>query len=239
VAVIATVGGSVTALTAKQATSTIPIVFEIGTDPVAAGLVGSLNRPGGNLTGVTNLSTELAPKQLELLHELIPTATIIAALINPTNPTNADVLSRGLQAAAGVLGLQLHVLHAITERDFDTASATLVQLHARALVIGGDPFFFSRLEQLAALTLRYALPAMYGAREFTVAGGLMSYGSSISDAFYRVGVYTGRIVKGEKPADLPVQQAAKVELALNLKTAKALGITFPLTLLGRADEVIE
>jgi putative ABC transport system substrate-binding protein len=239
VAVIATAGGSVTALAAKQATSTIPIVFEIGTDPVAAGLVASLNRPGGNLTGVTNLSTELAPKQLELLHELIPTATIIAELINPTNLTNADALSRGLQAAAGVLGLRLHVLHAITERDFDTAFVTLVQLHARALVIGGDPFFFSRLEQLAALTLRYALPATYGAREFTVAGGLMSYSSSISDAFYRVGVYTGRIVKGEKPADLPVQQAAKVELALNLKTAKALGITVPLTLRGRADEIIE
>jgi len=239
VAVIATASGTATALAAKRATLTIPIVFEIGTDPVAAGLVASLNRPGGNLTGVTNLSLELGPKQLELLHELIPTATIMAALINPTIPTVADALSRSLPAAAGALGLQLHVLHASTEREIDAAFATLVQLRAGALVIGTDSFYTTRVEQLAALTLQHAIPATYVAREFPVAGGLMSYGSNLSDAFRLQGAYTGRILKGEKPADLPVQQAAKVELTLNLKTAKALGIAVPITLLGRADEVIE
>jgi putative ABC transport system substrate-binding protein len=239
VAVIATAMGTVTALAAKRATSTIPIVFEIGTDPVAAGLVANLNRPGSNLTGVTNLGTELVPKQLEVLHELIPTATILAALINPTNPTNAEALSRGLQAAARAFGLQLHILYASTERDFDAVFATMAQTRAGGLVIGGDPFFLSRVEQLAALMLRHAVPAIYGAREFAAAGGLMSYSSNINDAFRLVGVYTGRILKGEKPGDLPVQQATKVELLLNLKTAKAIGLTIPESFLVRADEVIE
>jgi putative ABC transport system substrate-binding protein len=239
VAVIVTVSGTVTALAAKRATSTIPIVFEIGTDPVAAGLVASLNRPGGNLTGVTNLTTQLAPKELEVLHELIPEAAIVAALINPTNPGNADALTTGLQAAADALGLQLRVLRASTEGEIDAAFATLLQLRAGALVIGGDPFFLSRMEQLAALTLRHAMPAIYGGNEFPAAGGLISYGGDITDSFRLVGVYVGRILKGEKPADLPVQQSTKVELIINLKAAKTLGISVPLPLVYRADEIIE
>ena len=226
------------ALLAKAATTTVPIVFATAVDPVAVGLVGSLNRPGGNLTGVTTLNVEVGPKQLELLHELVPTATIIAALINPTGP-GAENQTRDLPTAARALGLQLHVLHARTERDFDAAFANLLQLRAGALVIGQDAFFSSRSEQLAALTLRHAVPAMHPLREFAAAGGLMSYGGSFADAYRLVGVYTGRILKGEKPSDLPVQQATKVQLIINLKTAKALGLTFPLTLLGRADEVIE
>ena len=181
---------------AKAATTTIPDRL-FGGDPVAAGLVASLNRPGGNLTGVTTLNVELGPKRLELLHELVPTATVIALLVNPTNP-NAETLSRDLQAAARTLGLQLHVLHASTERDFDTAFATLAQLRAGALVIGPDAFFNSRSEQLAALAVRHAVPAIFQYREFAAAGGLMSYGGSITDAYRLVGVYTGRILKGEK-----------------------------------------
>ena len=226
------------ALSAKGATTTIPIVFLTGVNPVEAGLVASLNRPGGNLTGVTTLNVELEPKRLELLHELVPTATIIALLVNPTNP-NAETLLRDLQAAARTLGLQLHVLRASTERDFDTVFATLVQLRAGALVIGTDPLFISRSEQLAALTVRHAVPAIFQFREFAAAGGLMSYGGSSTDSYRLAGVYTGRILKGEKPADLPVQQATKIELIINLKTAKALGLTVSLPLLGRADEVIE
>jgi len=188
---------------------------------------------------VSTLTVELGPKQLEVLRELVPTATIIALLVNPTNPTNAERLSRDLQAAARILGLQLHVLHASTERDFDAVFASLPQLRASALVIGSDPFFDSHSQQLAALALRHAMPTMYPFREYAVAGGLISYGNSIADAHRQVGVYTGRVLKGEKPADLPIQQSVKVELVINLKTARMLGLTFPVTLLGRADEVIE
>jgi len=239
VTVIVAVTGTPPVLAAKAATTTIPIVFVTAGDPVALGLVSGLNRPGGNVTGVATLTVELGPKQLEMLHELVPTATIIALLVNPTNPTNAETLSRDLQAAAHTLGLQLHVLHASTERDFDTVFATLSRLRAGALVIGSDPFFNSRSQQLVALALRQAMPTMYPFREYAIAGGLISYGNSFADAHRQVGVYTGRILKGERPADLPVQQATKVELIINMKTAKALGLTVPPALLARADEVIE
>jgi putative ABC transport system substrate-binding protein len=239
VTVIAAAGGTVSALAAKAATATIPIVFGVAADPVEIGLVASLNRPGGNLTGVTNLNIEVGPKRLELAHALVPTATIIALLVNPTSPTLAETYSRDLQAAASTLGLQLHVLHASTERDFDTVFTTLVQLRAGALVIGPDTFFYARSEKLAALTVRHAIPTIFTSREFAAAGGLISYGSSSTEFYRLVGIYAGRILKGEKPGDLPVQQSTKVELIINLKTAKALGLTVPLTMLGRADEVIE
>jgi putative tryptophan/tyrosine transport system substrate-binding protein len=239
VTVIVAVAGTPPALAAKAATTTIPIVFVTAGDPIAVGLVASLNRPGGNITGVTSMGVELGPKQLEVLRELVPTATIIALLVNPTNPTNAETLSRDLQEAARTLRLQLHVLHASTERDFDTVFATLPRLRAGALVIGSDPFFNSRIEQLVALAVRHAVPAMYPFREYAIAGGLISYGDSITDGFSLVGVSTGRILKGEKPADLPVQQSTKVEMFINLKTARALGLEVPTTLLARADEVIE
>jgi putative tryptophan/tyrosine transport system substrate-binding protein len=230
--------GNPGSLAAKE-TTTIPTVFYSASDPVELGLVASLNRPGGNLTGATGLGAELAPKRLELLHELIPAAKVIGLLLNPTNATSTEPQSRDLEAAARLLGLQLHILYASAERDFDTVFATLVQQHADGLVIGADAFLSSRGEQLAALTVRHALPAITGSREFAAAGGLMSYGGRSADQYRLVGVYTGRILKGEKPADLPVQQATKVELIINLKTAKALGITVPQLLLGRADEVIE
>jgi putative tryptophan/tyrosine transport system substrate-binding protein len=220
------------------ATTTIPIVFAVAGDPVKDGLVASLNRPGGNVTGVTVLGVEVGPKRLELLHEFVPKATIVALLVNPTSPF-AETTSRDLQAASRTLGLQLHVLHASTARDIDDAFATLVQLQAGALVIGSDPFFVSRIEKLAELTVRHAVPTIYQYREFAVAGGLMSYGGSLPDSYRTAGIYTGRILKGEKPADLPVQQSTKVELFINLTTAKTLGLTVPLPLLGRADEVIE
>jgi len=225
-------------LAIKRAITTIPIVFTTGSDPVQTGLVASLARPGGNVTGVTQLAVEVASKRLELTHELVPTATIIAALVNPTNP-NGEIQSRDLQAAARTLGVQLHVLHASTERDFDFVFATLAQLRASALVISEDAFFVARLEQLARLALRHALPAIFPDRAFAAAGGLMSYGGSIPDTYRIAGVYTGRILKGEKPADLPVQRATKVELIINLKTAKALGIAVPLIMQMTADEVIE
>jgi putative tryptophan/tyrosine transport system substrate-binding protein len=239
VIVIVAVTGTPPALAAKAATATIPIVFVTAGDPVALGLVASLSRPGGNLTGVATLTVELGPKQLEVLRELVPTATIIALLVNPTNPTNAETLSRDLQAAARTLGLQLHVLHASTERDFDAVFASLPRLRAGALVIGSDPFFNSRSQQLVALALRHAIPTMYPFREYATAGGLISYGNSFADAHRQVGIYTGKILNGEKPGDLPVQQSTKVELIINLKTANALGLTVPLMLLGRADEVVE
>jgi putative tryptophan/tyrosine transport system substrate-binding protein len=222
-----------------QATRSIPIVFTTGADPVAAGLIRSLSRPGGNITGVTTLNLEVAPKRLELLHELLPRATAMALVVNPTNPPIAEPTTRDLQGAARTLGLQLHVLHASSERDFEEAFASVIQLRASALVIGADQFFNSRIEQLGALSMRYAVPTIYQYRDFVAAGGLMSYGSRLTDAYRLAGTYTGRILKGEKPADLPVLQATKVELIINLKSAKALGLTFPIALLGRADEVIE
>jgi putative tryptophan/tyrosine transport system substrate-binding protein len=239
VTVIVAVGGTPPALAAKAATTTIPIVFVTAGDPIALGLVASLSRPGGNITGVTSMGVELGPKQLEVLRELVPTASIIALLVNPTNPSNAETLSRNLQAAAHTLGLQLHLLHASTERELDAAFASLSRLRAGALVIGSDPFFNSRTEQLAALAARHAVPTMYPFREYTIAGGLISYGDSIADGYSRVGVSTGRILKGERPADLPVQLSSKVEMFINLKTAKTLGLDVPATLLARADEIIE
>ena len=227
------------ALAAKAATTTIPIVFATDSDPVQLGLTASLSRPGGNVTGVTQLNVEVGPKRLELAHELIPAATVIALLVNPTNPL-AGAVSKDLQAAARVLGIELQVLHASTDRDLDAVFTALVQLRAAALVVGSaDPFFGSRAEQLGALALRHAMPAIYQFRAFAAAGGLVSYGGRFTDSYRQVGVYAGRILKGEKPTDLPVQQSTKVELILNLKTAKALGLEIPATLLGRADEVIE
>jgi putative tryptophan/tyrosine transport system substrate-binding protein len=228
------------ALPAKAATATIPIVFATAADPVEVGLVGSLNRPGGNLTGVTTLNVEVGPKQLQLLHELVPSAKIIAVLVNPNSP-GAEVQTRDLPMVAGGLGLQLHVLHASAERDVEAAFANLLQLRAGALMIAQDAFFGSQSQsaQLATLTVRYAVPAIHTLREFTAAGGLMSYGASFMDAYRLAGLYTGRILKGEKPGELPVQQATKLKLIINLKTAKALGLEVPPTLLARADEVIE
>jgi putative ABC transport system substrate-binding protein len=227
------------ALAAKAATTTIPIVFATDGDPVQLGLTGSLSRPGGNITGVTQLNVEVGPKRVELAHELIPAATVIAMLVNPTNPL-AEAIAKDSQAAARILGLQLHVLHASTEHDFDAVFKALVQLRPAALVIGSaDPLFGSRAEQLGALALHHRVPTIYQFRVFAAAGGLASYGGSFTDSYRQVGVYTGRILKGEKPADLPIQQSTKVELILNLKTAKALGLEIPPMLLARADEVIE
>jgi len=226
------------ALAAKMATTRIPIVFSVGEDPVQLGLVASLNRPGGNLTGVTNLNTELWPKRLELLRELVPTATTIALLVNPTSPI-AESVSQEFQATALTLGLNLHVLRASTEPGIDAAFATFAQVRPSGLVIGSDSFFNSRAEQLATLALRHGVPTIYQFREFAEAGGLISYGPNFTEGYRLAGTYVGRILKGEKPADLPVQQATRIELIINLKTAKALGITVPLTLRGRADEVIE
>jgi putative tryptophan/tyrosine transport system substrate-binding protein len=239
VTVIATPGSGVAALAAKAATTTIPIVFETGLDPVAIGLVGSLNRPEGNVTGITSLNVAVAPKGLELLHELVPKAKSLAVLVNPANPVNTDINLKSLEAPARARGLQLHVLNTSTERDFDSAFAKLVELQAGGLIIAADTIFNSRAQQLAALTLKHAVPAVHTVREFAMAGGLISYGGNIRETHRQAGIYTGRILKGEKPADLPVQQVTKVEMIINLKTAKALGITVPLPLSGRADEVIE
>jgi putative ABC transport system substrate-binding protein len=228
------------ALAAKSATSTIPVVFETGGDPIRLGLVSSLNRPGGNVTGAASLAVEImAGKGLELLHELIPAARVVGLLVNPTDPAAAEPQEREVLSAARTLGLEVHVLNAGTERDFDGVFAKLVELRAAALMISADAFFTSHSEQLAALAVRHAVPTVYARRELAVAGGLLSYGSDIAESYRLAGIYTGRIPKGEKPADLPVQQATKVELIVNLKAAKAFGISVPLPILGRADEVIE
>ena len=231
-------GGIPSAQAAKAATATIPTVFETGADPVAVGLVASLNRPGGNVTGVTSLNSEIEPKRLELLHELVPRETTIARLVNPTYATG-EADTRRVEAAARTLGLHLALLPASNDRDIDAAFAALTKLQAGALMIGADPLFNSLSERLAKLAARYAVPTIAQPPEFPAAGGLMSYGGSITESHRQAGVYVGRILKGEKPADLPVQQVTKVELIINLKTAKALGLTVPLALLTRADEVIE
>jgi putative ABC transport system substrate-binding protein len=238
VAVIAATGGIVAPLSAQAATTTIPIVGVFDADPVAAGLVDSLNRPGQNLTGVSLIASVIEAKQLELLRELAPTAGVVALLINPSNP-NADTISKNLQAAASTLGLQLHVLTASTERDFDTVSTALAQLRVSALIFATDPFFFDHRSQLIALTMRLALPGIFGRREYVVEGGLVSYGTSLSDAYRQIGAYAGQILKGAKPADLPVTQPTKFELVINLKTAKSLDVKVPQTLQVAADEVIE
>jgi putative ABC transport system substrate-binding protein len=231
--------GNAAAQMVKPASSSIPIVFSVGGDPVQLGLVSSINRPGGNMTGVSFITTAIVAKMLEMLHEAVPKAAIIAALVNPANPNSVSD-AREAQDAARFLGLQLHVLNASTEREIDAAFATLLERRAGALVIAGDALFGSKqLDQLAALSARHAIPAIYHDRDFAVAGGLMSYGASFSDSYRISGAYVGRILKGDKAADLPVQQSTKIELTINMTTAKALGLTFPITLLGRADEVIE
>jgi putative ABC transport system substrate-binding protein len=226
------------ALAAKPATRTIPIIFAIGGDPVRTGLVESLSRPGNNLTGAAHINVETAPKRLELLHELMQAEKVIGLLVNPSNPITPSVTA-GVQAAANSLGLELQVVRAQTDAEIDAAFAALPAMKAGALVIGTDPFFTSRAEKLGSTSLRLAMPAIYQYRAFTEAGGVMSYGGSITDSYYQAGLYAARILKGEKPGDLPVQLSTKVELFFNLKSAKALGLDPPLSLLGRADEVIE
>jgi putative tryptophan/tyrosine transport system substrate-binding protein len=238
VRVIAAPGSLASALAAKAATATIPVVFETGADPVAAGLIGSLSRPGGNVTGVTSLNAEVGPKRLQFLHELLPAATAFALLVNPTSPRNAEASTKDLQAAAQALRLELRILQASTERDLDEVFATLARPRVGGLVIANETFFANRGEQLAALALRHAIPAAHQ-REFAAAGGLIGYGGDVTQSHGQAGIYVGRIVKGEKPADLPVQQVTAVQLVVNLKTAKALGISVPTALLARADEVIE
>jgi putative tryptophan/tyrosine transport system substrate-binding protein len=226
------------ALAAKPATSTIPIIFAIGGDPVRTGLVESLSRPGGNLTGAAHINVETAPKRLELMHELMPKEKVLGLLINPTNPV-AESVTAAVQAAAGSLALGLKVVHAHSDEEVDAVFASLPGMRVGALVIGTDPFFTSRSEKLGAMSLRMAMPAIYQYRSFVEAGGVMSYGGSITDSYRHAGLYAGRILKGEKPGDLPVQLSTKIELFFNLKSAKALGLDPPLPLLGRADEVIE
>jgi putative ABC transport system substrate-binding protein len=239
VAVIATPGGAASAFAAKTATTTIPIVFLVGEDPARLGLVASLARPGGNLTGINLFSTELTGKRLEFLRELVPAATRVAVLVNPANATNAETTLRDVEPAARAMGLQIQVLNASTSREINAAFATFVRERPDALFVGADPFFLSRRIQLTHLASRHAVPATYSARDYADAGGLMSYGSNIAEALRQVGVYAGRILKGAKPADLPVVQATKFELVINAETARMLGISVPPTLLASADEVFE
>jgi putative tryptophan/tyrosine transport system substrate-binding protein len=239
VAVIATTGGPAVVLAAKAATTTIPIVFLAAEDPVRLGLVVSIARPGGNLTGVNFFNTELAGKMLELLRELVPTATRVAVLTNPANVTTTETVLRDAKAAAGAMGLQIQPVRASTSREIDAAFATFVRERPDALFVPGDPFFNARRLQLAQLAGHHGLPAIYSGREFAEVGGLMTYGSDITDAYRQLGIYTGRILKGAKPSDLPVVQASKFELVINAQTARMLGLTVPPTLLARADEVIE
>lgn len=236
--VIAATGGSPAALAAKAATSMVPIVFQVGVDPVKIGLVASLARPAGNITGATMLAVELGPKRLEILRQLVPAAKAVGALVNPRS-AGAATLMMDLNSAARTLGLKVRILHASAEEDFDGVFATLHEEQVNALVIGADPLFNSRSSQLASLAGKYAIPAIYQFREFVVAGGLAAYGGSLADAYRVAGVYTGRILKGERPADLPVQQSTKIELFFNVRTATALGVTIPDTLLATSDEVIE
>jgi putative ABC transport system substrate-binding protein len=231
-------GGPPAAPAAKAATATIPIVFVNGVDPVKLGLVASLNRPGGNATGFYMFTTTLEPKKLELLHEFVPRAAVIGVLVNPTSP-NAETVSKDLQGAARALGLEIHIVNASTERGIDTAFASIVQRGAGALLVGNDPFFTDQRDQLVALAARHALPTLYSLRESVAAGGLLSYGNSVVDAHHQMGIYSGKILKGEKPADLPVLQPTKFELVINLKTAKVLGLTVPLIMQMTADEVID
>ena len=238
VAVIAATGGMPSALAAKAATTTIPIVFLVGEDPVKVGLVASLPRPGGNAPGVNFLVVELASKQLGLLHELVPTAVRVGLLVNPRIP-QTELATRDVAAAASAIGLQIDVVEASESREIEAAFRTLVRNRADALVIGADPFFASRRLQLATLATRHAIPAIFNIREYAEAGGLMSYGTSLIETYRQVGIYTGKILKGAKPADLPVEQSSKFELIINLPTARALGLEVPPTLLARADEVIE
>ena len=238
VAVIATIN-TPTILAAKAATPIIPIVFAVGVDPVKFGLVASLNRPGGNLTGLTQLNIEMEAKRVQLLHELVPAARSIALLVNPTSPAYSEVATDSAQSAANVLGLRLLILNASSQRGIEAAFATLGKERVGALLVSGDSFLVAQRDQIVALAARHAVPAMYHRREFTVAGGFMSYGPSLPEAYYQVGVYTARILKGEKPANMPVQQSTKFELVINLKTAKELGFDIPPSLLARADEVIE
>jgi putative ABC transport system substrate-binding protein len=238
VTVIAATGGDVSALAAKAATTTIPVVFDTSSDPVKVGLVASLNRPGGNLTGVSIFTVELVPKRLELLCEVVPTAAVIGLLVNPMR-ASAESERRAAEAAVSALGRRSVILNASSEHDLNVIFATLEQQQVNALLVNGDNLFISLRDQLAALAARYAVPTMYGERQYAVAGGLMSYNSNLTDTYRQVGVYTGKILQGEKAADLPIQQPTKFSLVFNLKTAKTLGLTFPPTLLARADEVIE
>jgi putative ABC transport system substrate-binding protein len=238
VAVIAATGGDPTVLAVKQATTTIPTVFTVGGDPVALGLVKSLNRPAGNVTGITQMAVLLDPKRLEVLRELMPGVSVVAVLRNPDN-SNAETQVSALEAAARTIGMQLRFVTANSEGEINTAFAALAELHVGALMVASDPFFNGRRSQIVALATRLAVPAIFHQREFALDGGLMSYGTSVTDMYRLAATYTGRILNGEKPADLPIQQSTKVELVINLKIAKTLGLTFPITLLGRADEVIE